>query len=150
MLKSFFFCLLVLNLISCQENKKQVISKLSPDRTQFLKAPTSDNEPGIISGQVLNLSDDSAIKGALVTIRKGSRIITTAMTDSEGFFKVIGLPQSHYHVTAEKPDFSSLSFSSVAINPGKEVVTHFILTPVTRIEYVHLSYLRADTLSKDT
>lgn len=150
MLKSFFFCLLLLNLVSCQDNDRAVTVNLSPDRTQFLKAPTADIEPGILSGQVLNLSDDSAIKGALVTIRKGSRIITTAMTDSEGFFKVIGLPKSNYHVTAEKPDFSSLSFSSVVINPGKEVVTHFILTPVTRIEYVRLSYLPADTLSKDT
>lgn len=144
MLKIFFFFLLALNLVSCQKgaDKKPTAQKLSPDRTQLLMSSDSRTSPGIISGQVLNLTDDSAIKGALVTIKKGSRIITTAMTDSRGFFKVTGLPQSTYKVTAVKDDFSEMSFDSIALVSGKEVVTHFILSPVTKVEYVRLSYAK--------
>lgn len=144
MLKIFFFFLLALNLVACQksENNKQPAGKLSPDRSQLLMSSNSNKSPGIISGQVLNLTDDSAIKGALVTIKKGSRIITTAMTDSRGFFKITGLPQSTYRVTAVKDEFSAMTFESIALVSGKEVVTHFILTPVSRVEYVRLSYTK--------
>lgn len=142
MVKFFFFLLLALNLVSCQEGavKNSTAEKLTHDRTQFLMSSNSKKSPGIISGQVLNLSDDSAIKGALVIIKRGRRIITTAMTDARGFFKVTGLPQSTYKVTALKDDFSEMSFDSIALDSGKEVVTHFILTPVTKVEYVRLSY----------
>ncbi len=138
MLRSFFMFLLLLNLISCQDSDQSVVEISSPDRSQTLKSPETKKEPGIITGQVLNLFDDTAIKGAIVTIRKGSKIITTAITDANGFFKVIGLPQNIYHVTAEKNDFSAMTFNSISLHSGKEVVTHFILTPITRFEYVRL------------
>lgn len=138
MLRSFFFFLLLLNLTSCQNPKHAIVKISSPDRSQLLQSPNTKKVPGVISGQVLNLTDDTAIKGATVTIRKGSQIITTAVTDSKGFFKVTGLPQNVYHVTAEKEEFSAMTYNSLALISGKEVVTHFILTPVSRIEYVRL------------
>ena len=152
MVKILIVCILLLNLVSCQKSPEVGQKNLAPDRRQLLLAADSKKLPGVITGQVLDLRDDSAIAGALVTIRKGKQIITTAMTDSKGFFKVIGLPQNSYHVTAEKNDFSSLSFNSVSLEAGKEVVTHFILSPVTRIEYVRISqvHIAADPSSKDS
>jgi hypothetical protein len=152
MVKMLVVCILLLNLVSCQKSQVVRERRLAPDRGQLLLAADSKKLPGVITGQVLDLRDDSAIAGALVTIRKGKQVITTTMTDSHGFFKVIGLPQNSYHVTAEKNDFSTLSFSSVSLEAGKEVVTHFILSPITRIEYVKISqvHIEADSLSKDS
>ena len=136
MLRSLFMILLLLNLISCQTPEQTIVKINSQDRSKILKAPDTRIEPGIISGQVLNLSDDTAIKGAIVTIRKGSKVITTAVTDANGFFKVMGLPQNVYHVTAEKNEYSAMTFNSVSLYSGKEVITHFILTPVIKMDYV--------------
>lgn len=138
-MKYIIACLLLISLLSCQKAEKKAVKNISPDRTHYLTAPGAVSEPGIISGQVLNLTDDSAIAGAVVIIRNGTSVITTAVTDANGFFRVIGLPQNEYQVTATKNDFSALTFKRVPINSGKEVVTHFILTPVTSVEYVRLS-----------
>jgi Domain of unknown function (DUF4382)/Carboxypeptidase regulatory-like domain len=85
---------------------------------------------GTISGQVLDVTDDKPIPGATVTVKKGAEIMTTAITDSEGFFKILGVPAETYHVVAEAVDFGSLTIESVPVTVGNEVTTHFILTPM--------------------
>lgn len=84
---------------------------------------------GTISGQVLDVTDDSPLSGATVTVKKGTTVITTAVTDSEGFFKILGLPADSYHVVAELPTYGSLTIEAVPVAAGNEVTTHFILTP---------------------
>lgn len=86
---------------------------------------------GTISGQVLNVTDDQAVPGATVTVKENDSVITTAVADSEGYFKIIGLPSGNYNVTAEAQSFGSLTIDSVPVTDGNEVTTHFILTPVT-------------------
>ena len=86
---------------------------------------------GTISGQVLNVTDDQAVPGATVTVKENDSVITTAVADSEGYFKIIGLPSGNYNVTAEAQSFGSITIDSVPVTDGNEVTTHFILTPVT-------------------
>jgi hypothetical protein len=88
---------------------------------------------GTVSGQVLNVTDESPIAGATVTVKKGTVVITTAVADSEGFFKILGLPADSYNITAEAVDYGSLTIESVPVTAGNEVTTHFILTPVTPV-----------------
>lgn len=88
---------------------------------------------GIVSGQVLNVTDETPIAGATVTVKKGTEIVTTAVTDSEGFFKILGLPVDTYNITAEAVQYGSLTIEAVPVTAGNEVTTHFILTPVTPV-----------------
>lgn len=85
---------------------------------------------GTVSGQVLDVTDESPIAGAAITVRKGTEIVTTAVSDSEGYFKVLGLPADTYNISAEAPNFGILTIDSVPVTTGNEVTTHFILTPV--------------------
>lgn len=138
MKKNFLILPILVILVSCQESKPAAVGSV-PDRSASLRSPNSKEVPGIISGQVLNLTDDSAIAGAIVTIKKGNQVISTAITDSNGFFKVIGLPSQVYDVVAEAPAFTTFSISSVPVRNGGEVVTHFILTPLIEDDHLFLS-----------
>lgn len=89
---------------------------------------------GTVSGQVLNVTDEAPVAGSLVTVQRGHVVVTTAITDSEGFFKVLGLPVGNYNITAEAMNFGSLTIDSVPVTAGNEVTTHFILTPVQSLE----------------
>lgn len=143
MKKISLMLLMLISLVACQESSP-VVTGSAPDRSASLIAPDSKDIPGIISGQVLNLTDDTAIAGAIVTIKKGNQIISTAVTDSNGFFKVIGLPSQVYDVIAEAPLFSAFSISAVPIRNGGEVVTHFILTPLFEEDHLFLSASAVD------
>lgn len=88
---------------------------------------------GTVSGQVLDVTDETPIAGATVTVKKGTEVITTAVTDAEGFFKILGLPAGTYNITSEAVNFGSLTIESVPVTAGNEVTTHFILTPVTPV-----------------
>lgn len=88
---------------------------------------------GSVSGEVLDVTDESPIGGATITVKKGTEVVTTAVADSEGYFKILGLPADTYTITAEAERFGSLTIDSVPVTAGNEVTTHFILTPVTVI-----------------
>ncbi|MFP5384513.1 MAG: carboxypeptidase-like regulatory domain-containing protein [Bacteriovoracia bacterium] len=147
MKKIFLMSLIFTSLVGCQESTLTNNGSVS-DRSVSLRAPDSMEIPGAISGQVLNLTDDSAIAGAIVTIKKGNQVISTAITNANGFFKVIGLPSQDYDVTAEAASFSRFSIASVPVRNGGEVVTHFILTPDTEEDHPFLSAMKVDVLKR--
>lgn len=89
---------------------------------------------GVISGQVMNVIDDEPIAGATVTVSKNGRTKATAVTDSDGYFTIPGLPASNYNVIAENKKFGSLTIEAVPVSKGNEVTTHFILTPSYSIQ----------------
>ncbi len=84
---------------------------------------------GVISGQVLSVIDDQPIEGALVKVLKNGKMKASTRTDSEGYFKIPGLPAANYHVFAENYRYGSLTIESVPVRKGHEVTTHFILVP---------------------
>ena len=89
---------------------------------------------GVISGQVMNVIDDKPIAGAIVSVLKNGRMKASAITDSNGYFTIPGLPASSYNVIAENKKFGSLTIESVPVSKGNEVTTHFILTPSYTIQ----------------
>lgn len=86
---------------------------------------------GIISGEVLDYG--TGISGATVTVTKGEEIIGTAVTETDGTFKVLGVPAGVYDVTAERENYQALKINAVPVSAGSEVTTHFILSPLENI-----------------
>lgn len=86
---------------------------------------------GIISGEVLDYN--TGISGATVTVTKGEEIIATAVTETNGTFKVLGIPGGIYDVTAERENYQALKINAVPVSAGSEVTTHFILSPLENI-----------------
>lgn len=125
--KVLLFLLLIM-LISCEKTSVR-FDDLGPDRTALLQDSTRETSPGIISGEVLDLIDDSPISGALLKIKLGDEVITTARTNEKGFFKVQGLPPETYQIIAEAPNYGEFVIESVLLKSGAEVVTHFFLSP---------------------
>ncbi len=89
---------------------------------------------GVITGQVMNLIGDEPIAGAIVRVLKNGKMKASAITDSDGYFTIPGLPASSYNVVAENKKFGSLTIESVPVSKGNEVTTHFILTPTYSIQ----------------
>jgi len=81
---------------------------------------------GSIAGDVLNMSE-TGLAGATVSVTKDGIEVATAVTDESGSFKVLGLTEGTYSVTAEKEGYSSLRNESVSVTAGNEVTTQFIL-----------------------
>jgi hypothetical protein len=88
---------------------------------------------GTLSGEVLDVIDEGPVENAVVTVKSQTGTVTTALTDADGFFKILGLPAGTYNVVAEAPGFGNLTIEAVPITAGNEVTTHFILTPTTAV-----------------
>lgn len=89
---------------------------------------------GVITGQVMSLIGDEPIAGAIVKVLKNGITKASAITDSDGYFSIPGLPASSYNVVAENKKFGTLTIESVPVSKGNEVTTHFILTPTYSIQ----------------
>jgi hypothetical protein len=85
---------------------------------------------GSISGQVESVVNDEHLSGAVVTVLSGTEVVASAVTDENGYFKVIGLTEGAYNVTAEKSQYSMMKMDSVSVTAGNEVSTQFVLTPL--------------------
>lgn len=89
---------------------------------------------GTISGEVTNVTDESAVANATVTISQNGEVIASALTDSEGFFKILGVPAGTYNVKVEKTGFGSMAIEAVSVSEGNEVTADMILTPVQTVQ----------------
>lgn len=87
------------------------------------------SKAGTISGIVLDMNE-MALQGTTVTVTKDDQVVATAITEEDGSFKILGLPEGTYAVEAEKEGYNSLKIGAVSVTVGNEVTTQFIL-PVT-------------------
>lgn len=90
---------------------------------------------GSISGKVMNNNntvldptDDTPIAGAVVTVSNGTEIITTAVTDDMGFYKVLGLPSADYSVNAGAEGYNSEAYM-IHVNAGADSDAYYALQP---------------------
>lgn len=90
---------------------------------------------GSISGKVmsnnntvLDPTDDVPIAGAIVTVQSGTEIITTAVTDDLGYYKVIGLPAADYSVSAAADGYNSEAYM-INVIAGGDADAHYALNP---------------------
>lgn len=89
---------------------------------------------GTISGEVTNVTDESVIPNATVTVSQNGEVIASALTDDQGYFKILGLPSGAYNVKVEKTGFGSMIIEAVAVSAGNEVTADMILTPAQTVQ----------------
>jgi hypothetical protein len=75
---------------------------------------------GAIYGTVYE-GEYKAIEGALVTVLKKETVITSAITDSKGAYKVIGLPEGTYSLKAEKTGYKTVTIPDINVTVKSEI-----------------------------
>lgn len=80
---------------------------------------------GTVTGKVFsdnttpsNTADDVALAGAVVTISQNGSAVQTAVTDSNGVYKVVGLPEGAYTLDVSAPGFTSAATANLSIVAG--------------------------------
>lgn len=86
-------------------------SSLTATPQQSAPASTDENRAGTISGTVVNESGQPLI-GAIVSVRPAGPPVVgrTAVTDTEGSFRIAGLDNGIYYVSASSPAYVSPPF----------------------------------------
>lgn len=77
---------------------------------------------------VIDPTDDTPIPGAVVTIKNGTEIVTTAVADDLGYYKVLGLPALDYTVVGEAEGYTA-DQQLVRVFAGAESEINFALQP---------------------
>jgi hypothetical protein len=72
------------------------------------------NLSGSISGKVYE-GEKTAVRAAMITVLHADTIVTTALTDSLGKYKVIGLRPGTYGLKAEKTGYKTVTFSGIKV-----------------------------------
>jgi hypothetical protein len=83
-------------------------------------------QSGSIKGKVLN-GTNVPLENALVSLYQNSEVITTALTDAEGKFKIIGIPSGTYSLSVEKEGFESVEVKNIVVTKKQEVVKNIKL-----------------------
>jgi hypothetical protein len=82
------------------------------------------------SGNIKGKVTDGAnlpLENALVGLYQANELVTTALTDIEGKFKIIGVPSGTYSLTVEKEGFETAEIKSIAVNKKTEIVKNIKL-----------------------
>jgi hypothetical protein len=78
------------------------------------------SETGEIKGTVINAGDDP-VEGAEVIVLSGDQEIATAITDTDGSFKIIALPAGTYDIFIGKEGYISEKIENINIVAGGKV-----------------------------
>jgi hypothetical protein len=81
---------------------------------------------GTIFGTVYQ-GNFNPVEGALVTVLKKDTIVTTAITNSKGFYKVIGLPVGIYNLKAEKEGYTTANIKDINVICRGEIMKNIQL-----------------------
>lgn len=81
---------------------------------------------GSIKGRVTDVANVPVVQ-ALVTVLQEGEPVTTALTDDEGIFRVIGLPAGTYDLTIEAEGFKKAVISGLAVTKKQEVLKNIKL-----------------------
>lgn len=83
---------------------------------------------GRVEGMVTDDSE-AAIEGAEVSLMQEETVVATAVTDTEGFYAIIGVPADTYSVSAAKEGYETVIVDDVIIKAGNKTVRDFTLSP---------------------
>jgi hypothetical protein len=83
----------------------------------------------ISKGTLDNSSDDSFVSGGVVTLMKNGEIVATAVSEFDGFFKIIGLSPGIYTAAVMAIGLASLEVSNIEILVAEDTEYDFILSP---------------------
>lgn len=82
------------------------------------------------AGRIEGIVTDTAnakLVNASVWIAKDT-VISTAFTDTLGFYSFIGVPSGTYSVFATKDNYDTVSYSGITVTAGNKIIQNFILT----------------------
>ncbi len=87
---------------------------------------TLQSDPGTIAGTVTDATTGSPIKSASIRIFQGTTLISSALTDSSGFYQATGIFPGQYDVVAEATGYQTKT-SGVTIIDDSTVIVDFEL-----------------------
>ena len=70
---------------------------------------------------------DAVLKNALLTLLSGTDTVTTALTDSTGIYRMIGILPGQYSLNCEKNGYDSQTKENLDINNGESIEQNFEL-----------------------
>jgi hypothetical protein len=70
---------------------------------------------------------DAILKNALLTLLSGTDTVTTALTDSTGLYRMIGILPGQYSLACEKDGYDSQTKENLEINNGESIEQNFEL-----------------------
>ena len=101
----------------------------SPGVNGFIFKPciraTNNSTAGRIEGVVTDTANVKLVN-ASVWIAKDT-VISTAFTDTLGFYSFIGIPSGTYSVFAAKENYDTVSYSGISVTAGNRIIQNFIL-----------------------
>lgn len=95
--------------------------------TPVIKA-VIQSQTGTISGHVMDESSTSGIPGVQLSVYAADTLNTTAFTNVNGDYKILGLVPGTYNVTAEHTDYVTKSENGVAVVITIDTEVNFELT----------------------
>jgi len=85
----------------------------------------NNSTAGRLQGHVTD-KNNAIIPTALITVKQDT-VVASAIADSLGYYKIIGLPAGTYSVLAEKETFDSVKDDGVKIVQGNMTILNFVL-----------------------
>lgn len=82
---------------------------------------------GRINGLVTN-SEGDPIEDAEIWVTKADTVFSSTLSDSTGFYALIGLPEGFYNLHGTKTDFDTTTVSDVSVTSGNETTVDLTLT----------------------
>jgi hypothetical protein len=86
----------------------------------------NNSTAGRIEGIVTDTANAKLVN-ASVWIAKDT-VISTAFTDTLGFYSFIGVPSGTYSVFATKENYDTVSYPGITVTAGNKIIQNFILT----------------------
>jgi hypothetical protein len=87
--------------------------------------PTGGSQVGTIQGNVT--VNNQALSGVIISAGGAY----SAVTDTNGFYQILGVPVASYTLTATATDYETNSASSISVNNGGTTVHNFALIPLS-------------------
>ena len=88
----------------------------------------NNTKSGVVEGIVMS-ADTTLLENAAVWIEQDT-VITTAYSDTEGYYAIPGIPAGLYTLSATKEGFDTVSYSGIEVVEGNLTIQDFILTAV--------------------
>jgi len=89
----------------------------------------NQSEAGRINGSVTHANADTTLANANVWVTKDTTV-STAFTDEEGNYAIIGLPEGTYNAHATMTNYDTATVEGVEVTAGNETTTDFQISPL--------------------
>ncbi len=89
-------------------------------------------DPGILTGQVIDASNNTPLSGVTVDVLNGLIIVGTGVTDSNGAYTILSLAPGNYTARASASNFQT-SLQGVIVFANQTSIANFALPPLPGI-----------------